>query len=127
MKKIVLVGLLVALLIPVTAMAQSDFNGTWKIDLSKSDMRTKQDVFLLQNGIYQCKSCVPIINIKADAQDQSVTGNPYYDAISIEVVDDRTIEESQKKNGKVAATSKITVSPDRANSSRASSRKRVRG
>jgi hypothetical protein len=25
------VGLLVALLIPVTAMAQSDFNGTWKI------------------------------------------------------------------------------------------------
>jgi hypothetical protein len=90
-------------------------------------MRTKQDVFLLQNGIYQCKSCVPIINIKADAQDQSVTGNPYYDAISIEVVDDRTIEESQKKNGKVAATSKITVSPDRANSSRASSRKRVRG
>lgn len=112
MRNLLLVGLLGVLLMPVLAMAQSEFNGTWKIDLSKSDMRTKPDVFLLRNGIYQCKSCVPIINIKADGQDQSVTGNPYYDAISIKVVDDRTIEESQKKNGKVVATSKTTVSPD---------------
>jgi hypothetical protein len=112
MKKIVLIGLLVMLLKPVAAMAQSDFDGTWKIDLAKSVMPAKPDVLLLQNGTYQCKSCVPIINIKADGQDQSVGGNPYYDAISIKVVDDHTIEETKKKGGRVVATSKTTVSPD---------------
>jgi hypothetical protein len=35
-------------------------------------MPTKADVFLLENGIYQCQRCVPVINIKADGQDQSV-------------------------------------------------------
>jgi hypothetical protein len=112
MKKIVLPGLLMMLLIPIRAMAQSDFDGTWKIDLTKSVMPTKPDVFLLQNGTYQCKSCVPMINVKADGQNQSVTGNPYYDAIRVKVVDDRSIEETQTKNGKVVATSKIIVSPD---------------
>jgi hypothetical protein len=112
MKKIVLIGLLVTLVVPVTAMAQSDFNGTWKIDLSKSDMRTKPEVFVMQNGRYQCKSCVPIINIKADSQDQKVAGNPYYDSISIRIVDERSIEETRKKNDKVVAMSKMAVSPD---------------
>jgi hypothetical protein len=68
-RKLLLVGLSVALLMPVLARAQSDFAGTWRIDLSKSVMSTKPDVFPLQNSIYQCKSCVPIIKIKADRQD----------------------------------------------------------
>ena len=67
MKKIVLIGLLPVLLMPVTAMAQSDFDGTWKIDLAKSVMPTKPDVLLLQNGAYQCKSCVPIVSISVPA------------------------------------------------------------
>ena len=75
-------------------------------------MQTKAEVYLLQNGIYQCKSCVPIVNIKADGQDQSIAGNPYYNAISIKIVNDQIIEETQKKNGKIVATSKTTVSPD---------------
>jgi hypothetical protein len=48
-------------------------DGAWRIDLSKSVMPTKADVFLLENGIYQCQRCVPVNNIKADGQDQSVT------------------------------------------------------
>jgi hypothetical protein len=112
MKKIVLIGLLGVLLIPVTAMAQNVFDGTWKIDLAKSVMHTKPDVLLLQNGTYQCKSCVPMINIKADGQDQSVGGNPYYDTISVKIVDDRTVEETKKKGGKVVGASRTTVSPD---------------
>ena len=50
MKKIVLIGLLPVLLMPAMAMAQSDFDGTWKIDLAKSVLPTKPDVLLLQNG-----------------------------------------------------------------------------
>ena len=78
-------------------------------------MPTKADVFLVQNGTYQCKSSVSIINIKADGQDQSIAGSPYYDAISVKVVDDKGIEETEKKNGKVVAISKMVVSPDGSN------------
>ena len=112
MRELLLVGLLRALLMPVPARAQSDFDGAWRIDLSKSVMPTKADVFLLQNGIYQCKTCVPIINVKADGQDQSVTGSPYYVAVSVKVLDDRSVEETKRKNGKVVAVSKMVVSPD---------------
>lgn len=112
MRKLLLVGLLGALLMPVLARGQSDFDGAWRIDLSKSVMPTKADVFLLQNGIYQCKTCVPIINVKADGEDQGVTGSPYYDAVSVKVVDDRSIEETKRKNGKVVAVSKMVVAPD---------------
>jgi hypothetical protein len=67
---------------------------------------------MLKNGMYQCKSCVPPIEVKADGQDQKVTGQPYFDSISVKVVDDRTIEETDKKNGKIVATSKMSVSAD---------------
>jgi hypothetical protein len=112
MKKLLWFGLLTSLLMPVAAMAQSAFDGTWKIDLNKVQMPKKPDVYLLQDGMYHCKTCVPPIDIKADGEDQKVTGHPYYDAVNIKVVDDRTIEETDKKNGKTVATSKTTVSPD---------------
>ena len=51
-------------------------------------------------------------SIKADGQDQSAGGNPHYDPISSKVVDDRTIEETQKKGGKAISTSKTAVSSD---------------
>jgi len=100
------------LLMPVVAMGQSAFDGTWKIDLNKVQMPKKPDVFVLQNAMYQCKTCVPPIEVKADGQDHKVTGHPYYDTISIKVVDDRTIEETDKKDGKTVTTSKTAVSPD---------------
>jgi len=105
-------GLLIALLVSVPAVAQNAFDGTWKFNLSDAQFPKKPDVFLLQNGRYQCKTCVPPIDVKADGQDQPVSGNPYYDSVSIKVVDDRTIEEVDKKNGKTVTTSKTVVSPD---------------
>ena len=112
MKKLLFVGLAILLLMPVVASAQSAFDGTWKIDLSKAEFPKKPDVYLLQNGMYQCKTCVPPIDIKADGQDQKVTGHPYYDSVAIKVVSDHEIEETDKKNGKTVATSTMTVSPD---------------
>lgn len=112
MKKLFLIGWLMGFLMPVLAIAQSDFDGTWKIDLNKAVMPNDAEVFLLQNGSYQCKTCVPGINVKADGQDHSVSGNPYYDTISIKVLDDRSIERTEKKDGKTVATSKMIVSPD---------------
>jgi hypothetical protein len=104
--------LLLCLLTPGLAMAQSVFDGTWKMDMKTAQFPTKPDVYVLQDGVYHCKTCVPAIAIKADGQDQKVTGHPYFDSMSIKLVDDRTIEETDKKNGKTVATSKSWVTPD---------------
>ena len=93
-------------------MAQSAFDGTWKVDIKTAQFPTKPDVYVLQDGMYHCKTCVPAIGIKADGQDQKVMGHPYFDTMSIKLVDDRTIEETDKKNGKVVATSKTWASAD---------------
>ena len=85
MKKLLFVGLAILLLMPVVASAQNAFDGTWKIDLKKAEFPKKPDVYLLQNGMYQCKTCVPPIDIKADGQDQKVTGHPYFDSVAIKV------------------------------------------
>jgi len=112
MKKLLSAGLLMVWLAPAAAMAQDAFNGTWKFELDNAQFPKKPDVFLLKDGMYQCKTCVPPIDVKADGSDQTVTGHPYYNSVSIKVVDDRTIEETDKKDGKTVVTSKTTVSPD---------------
>lgn len=106
------IGLLTVLLMPTLAIAQNAFDGTWKIDMNKVDFSKKPDVYLLQNGMYECKTCVPSYNIKADGTDQPVTGHPYYDTVAIKVVNDHEIEMTQKKNGQSVATSTSTVSSD---------------
>ena len=112
MRKLYLAVAAGLMLMPLLANAQSPFDGTWKVDMSKVDFPTKPDVYLLQDGMYECKSCVPPYKVKADGTDQKVSGHPYYDTIAIKVVNDREIEETDKKNGKVVSTSKTMVSPD---------------
>jgi hypothetical protein len=112
MKKLFFVGFAMLLLMPIAALAQSAFDGTWKIDLNNAEFPKKPDVYLLQDGMWQCKTCVPPIDVKADGQDQPVTGHPYFDSVAIKVVDSHEIEETDKKNGKTVATSTLMVSSD---------------
>lgn len=112
MKKRMWLLVTVVLLVPVTAMAQSAFDGTWKMDMSTAKFSSKPDEYLVKDGMYHCKSCAPPIDVKADGQDQKVSGHPYYDMMSIKVVDERTIESSIKKNGKTLGTMKQWVSAD---------------
>lgn len=112
MKKPILLGFLLLFVAPIMALAQSPLDGTWKINVSTAQMPKKPDVYLLQGGIYQCKTCVPAIEVKADGMDHKVTGHPYYDSVSIKVVDARTVEETDKKKGKVVATLKTVVAAD---------------
>ena len=111
MKKLLLASLGV-LLMTMPAAAQSVFSGTWKIDMNKVGFPKKPDVFLLQNGMYECKTCTPPYKVKADGTDQPVSGHPYFDSVAIRVVNERQIEETDKKNGKVVATSTSIVSAD---------------
>ena len=112
MRKLLFAGMLLGLVLPVTAYAQSPLDGTWKIDLSKAQLPKKPDVFVLSDGIYQCRSCKPPYRVKADGADHAVTGHPYYDTVAISVINDNTIKETDKKAGKVVSSSTTTVAPD---------------
>jgi hypothetical protein len=112
MKKLYLAGLLSLLLLPVLAMAQSPFDGTWKFNPSSLQFDKKPDEYLLQNGMYDCKTCKPPINIKADGTDQKVTGHPYFDTMSIKAVDDHNVEMTTKRAGKEVGTEKDSISSD---------------
>jgi hypothetical protein len=114
MKKLVFAGLLMWLLLPVLAMAQKQFDGTWKFDMSTAQFPKKPDSYLLQNGMYECHNppCYPAYSVKADGTDQKVTGDPYVDTMSVKVIDDHNVETTGKKDGKVVATTKQSVSSD---------------
>lgn len=109
---VLVVSFMVSLLLPAMAKAQSPFGGTWKINPKTAKLPEKPDVYLLQDGMYHCKTCVPPHDVKADGQDHKVSGDPYSDTMSVKVVDDRTIETTFKKNAKIVATSKMWVSAD---------------
>lgn len=112
MRKLAWAGVLFFSLVPMLALAQSAFDGTWKVSLNNIQLPKKPDVFLLQNGMYECKTCTPAIAVKADGQDQKVTGSPYFDTVSVKVIDDHTVERTDKKDGKAVVVLKTTVSPD---------------
>jgi hypothetical protein len=103
--------IVLVLLVPLELLAQNAFEGTWRID-PRSSQSSRTEQYSLQNGVYRCDSCVPKVEVKADGQDHSVTGNPYRDTINIRVLDDRSIEIASRKEGKVIATSKVTASED---------------
>jgi hypothetical protein len=104
--------LFILLLVPVLGWGQSPFDGTWKIDLSKTKLPKKPDVLLLQDGMYECKTCAPPMKVKADGQFQPVSGNPYVDMEKITVVDDRHVNSESQKAGKQMSTVKRRVSDD---------------
>ena len=102
-----------SLLLPAVVMAQSAFVGTWKADISNNiQLPDKPDEYLLNGGVFECKTCVPAVRVPADGQDHAVTGHPYYDSVAVKVVDASTVVETHKKGGKVVATVTSKVAAD---------------
>jgi len=101
------------MLVQAMAMAQSPFEGVWKVDLAESESSTKIYAYLLQDGTYRCTTCDPPLDIRADGQDHKITGVACYDTVSLKVVDDWTTLETDKRSGKTVGTSRMTVSSDR--------------
>jgi hypothetical protein len=96
----------------IQAMADSPFDGTWRLDTGDSQPSTYHYDYLLKDGVYHCTTCDPPMNVRADGQDHKITGDPCYDIVSVTTVDDRTIEETEKKNGRIVGTWKMRVSAD---------------
>lgn len=103
---------LIVLIISPAALAQSLFNGTWRPDPQRADPDRQPDVIHLAHGEYECSSCKPPYKVRADGTDQPVAGNPRFDTIQIEVVDERTIAKVAKKGGATVVESTAQVSSD---------------
>jgi hypothetical protein len=110
MKKLVVAGVLTLSLLGGCRHGENRFNGTWKFDPKSLEFDKKPDEYLLQNGMYDCKSCGPPISIKADGTDQPVIGHPYFDTMSVKAVDDHNVEMTTKRGGKVVGTEKDSIS-----------------
>jgi hypothetical protein len=103
--------LVLVLWAPASSYAESPFDGTWCFNTGKSKLSPKPYVWLVNGGIYECSSCSPKIHVKADGQDQPVTGQ-FYDTISVREVDRKSIAITMKKNGKTVTEQIRTVSHD---------------
>jgi hypothetical protein len=55
---------------------------------------------------------VPQYTVRADGRDQPVTGHPYYDAVNIAIIDERTVLKSARRQGKTVINEKFTVQDD---------------
>jgi hypothetical protein len=111
-KKLNLLAASAALLLPALVMAQNAFVGTWKGDLSNVQLPQKPDRYLLDKGVFECLTCVPPVKVKADGQDHKVAGHPYFDTVAVKVMDEHTIQETDKKAGKTVTTTNTKVAAD---------------
>jgi hypothetical protein len=112
MKKSLLFASVLMFLTPVISKPQSSIDGTWKVDVNKIKMPDKPDEYLLKDGMYHCKTCVPSLEVKTDGQDHRVTGHPYYDTVNVHVMEDHTLEITRKRGSKTVLVIRETVSPD---------------
>jgi hypothetical protein len=109
MKKLIAASIF---LVPMLAFAQSPFDGTWIAKLDSAQLSKKPEVFSLNHGMFSCSTCTPKINVKADGQEQKVVGDPYSDAMTVNVIDSNTVDITTKHGGKVVEHESNMVSAD---------------
>ncbi len=99
---------------PAEAAAASldALNGTWKVDLASLKFGGKPSEYLLKDGTWDCSSCIPPLTTAADGQFHAVADRPYFDSMSVAVVDDRTIDIHRKQGDKEASSANLQVSED---------------
>ena len=99
-----------------SASRESPFSGTWRAN-NESMRYEGSNHYSLLHGIWRCDTCVPQIAIKADGRYHTINsslyfGTPYAEAESVREVNDRSIEITDKRNGRVVARNELTTSED---------------
>ncbi len=112
MSRSLALAVLGACLSAAPALAQSPLDGTWKADITSVKVNAKPDRVTLTNGVYTCASCAPAYSVPADGRVHPVSGQDYYDAKSVEIVDANTVRFTNLRAGKPVAVARWTVSTD---------------
>jgi|SRR5579871_178875 len=104
-------ALVVPTIVPRICLAQTPFDGTWRVNMSKSKTSGKPLVFSMLNGSYECSSCNPQIHVPADGKEHAVQAD-FFDSISVRLLDPTSIEIVTKNRGRVFYEQTDTVSAD---------------
>jgi hypothetical protein len=99
--------------------------GTWKLNVKKSKLggMARNSTVTYQSMLLQTKVTIDGTDEKGkpahsewtgkfDGKDYAVTGDPTSDTRSYRKIDDRTMEFTAKKSGKVTITGRIVVAPN---------------
>jgi len=98
---------------PAADAATADtIDGTWKADLASVQIDEKPSVYLLKDGTYACSTCVPPLTVQADGAFHAVADRPYYDSMSVTVVDDKIVKTVSRKGDRITGETTITAAPD---------------
>jgi hypothetical protein len=112
----------------VTVFAADNFTGTWKLNLSMSQYNPGPPPRSLTSHVEIMGDTAnftfdgydgngkPIspgeITIKLDGKDYPIEGDPARDTIAMKTIDDYTIEETNKKGGKVTTITRTVYAKD---------------
>ena len=124
--RIAVMALALSFMATAAAFAADPHMGTWKLNEAKSKMTagtTKFDSVTFKNAMGKVKVTGDGVDAngkpihvewsgKFDGKDYPVTGDPSADTRSYRKVDDRTLEVTVKKGGKVIVTARTMVSAD---------------
>ncbi len=95
-----------------TTTAGDILAGTWKADLASLKFEGKPDEYTLANGNYSCATCIPPLTVAADGAFHPVADRPYFDSMSVRVVDSRSVEMLRRKGDKQVSSATLAVSED---------------
>ena len=115
-------------IVTITVSAADNFTGTWKLNISMSQYNpgpppkslTSHVQFMgdMANFTFDGydssgKAIEPAeITIKLDGKDYPIEGDPTRDTIAMKKIDDYTIEETNKKGGKVTTITRTVYAKD---------------
>lgn len=99
-------------LLATPVAAQNALDGTWVLEMDSVQPSDRPAVLLLQNDSYVCQSCTPVQTLKTDGQFHPITNDPYSDAMSVRVIDARTVARQYRQGEVVVAESTDTISAD---------------
>ena len=94
------------------AATAGSIDGTWKVDLATAQFDEEPSVNLLKDGVYSCSTCVPPLTVAADGAFHPVADRPYYDSMSVKIVDDNTVVRTTRKGDRVVGETTQVVSAD---------------
>jgi hypothetical protein len=103
---------LCVLLLPVTALASSAFDGTWKTRMDSMKVTGTPDTFQIVNGVYTCSTCTPVIRVRTDGVPHPVSGHPYYDSVAVTIVNPTEVQIVDRQVGREVYDMSYSVSSD---------------
>jgi hypothetical protein len=93
-------------------LAQSAFDGHWKIDATATHQSGDRFSILLEDGTFTCRWCSPVWSVPADGEFHVVKDQPQYDEVAVQIIEPSAAVFTRRKNGRTIYQAVDTVSHD---------------